>query len=319
MITVIIPVYNVQQYLARCVESVLAQTHHDLEVILVDDGSTDSCGTLCDQYAAQDQRVKVVHKSNGGLSSARNAGLDVMTGERVTFVDADDFIHREFVDKLLHAMGNDADIAVARWQECDEGETPHVADVLWSNVISFTRDEAIDEIYYQRRLTHSACSRLFDARLFDGLRFPEGKLYEDLAISYDLLKKVTKVTYVDGPALYYYMHRPGSIIATMKPERTHVLDHLERIEQQVAAEAPQHLPAVHSRHMSACFNMLRLMPTNDPQWLPTKERCWKYVKNMRFLCIKDRNVRIKNKLACFLSYLGVDFLMMIINKNRRFC
>lgn len=319
MVSVIIPVYNVQQYLARCVESVLAQTHRDLEVILVDDGSTDSCGTLCDQYAAQDQRVKVVHKSNGGLSSARNAGLDVMTGERVTFLDADDFIHREFVDKLLHAMGNDADIAVARWQECDEGEKPHVADVLWSNVISFTRDEAIDEIYYQRRLTHSACSRLFDARLFDGLRFPDGKLYEDLAISYDLLKKVTKVTYVDGPALYYYMHRAGSIITTMKPERTHVLDHLERIEQQVATEAPQHLPAVRSRHMSACFNMLRLMPANDPQWQPTKERCWKYVKSMRFSCIKDRNVRIKNKLACFLSYLGIDLLLIIINKNRRFC
>ena len=92
MVTVIIPVYNVQQYLARCVDSVLEQSHHDLEIILVDDGSTDASGTLCDQYAARDHRVKVVHKSNGGLSSARNAGLDAMTGSTVTFIDSDDYV-----------------------------------------------------------------------------------------------------------------------------------------------------------------------------------------------------------------------------------
>jgi glycosyltransferase involved in cell wall biosynthesis len=318
MLSVIIPVYNVQKYLARCVESVLGQTHRDLEVILVDDGSTDSCGTLCDQYATQDQRVKVIHKSNGGLSSARNAGLDVMTGEYVTFVDADDFIHRDFAIKLLQAIGLDAQIAVGRWQECDEGETPIEADVIWGDVISFTRDEAIDEIYYQRRLTHSACSRIFEASLFDDLRFPKGKLYEDLAISYNLLKKVNKVVYIDnGPPLYYYMHRAGSIINTMKLERTHVLDHLEKIEREISDEAPQHLPAVRSRHMSACFNMLRLMPASDPLWQPTKERCWQYIKKMRLSCLKDRNVRAKNKAACLLSYLGLDFLMAVINNGHK--
>lgn len=318
MVTVIIPVYNVQEYLARCINSVLAQTYCDIEVILVDDGSTDDCGNMCDNYAKQDSRIKVIHKKNGGLSSARNAGLDVMTGDYVSFIDSDDFVHPQFIEKLLQAKGSDAQIAIGRWQECNEGETPVVADVMWGDIVSFTQEEAINDIYYQRQLTHSACSRIFDAHLFEDLRFPEGMLYEDLAISYDLLKKVTKVTYIKhGPPIYYYMHRKGSIINTMTLERTHVLNHLERIEQQVTQDAPHLLPAVRSRHMSACFNMLRLMPAYDPKWQPTKQRCWEYIKNMRLTCIKDKNVRIKNKLACLLSYGGVNFLLLIINKNHK--
>lgn len=316
LLSVIIPVYNVQDFLARCIDSVLAQTYRNLEIFLVDDGSTDSSGEICDRYAEQDSRINVIHKSNGGLSSARNAALDVITGDCVTFIDSDDFVHPSFAEKLIEALGKDSQIAIAPWQECNEGELPALSKRITGNIISYSQDEAINEIYYQRRLTHSACSRVFDAKLFDNIRFPKGMLYEDLAISYDILKKATKITYCDCPPMYFYMHRSGSIINTMTLKRTHVLDHLERIEQQIAKEAPQFLPAVRSRHMSACFNILRLMPVNDPQWQPTKQRCWQYVKNMRFLCISDPNVRLKNKIACLLSYLGINFLMTIINKSK---
>lgn len=316
LLSVIIPVYNVQDFLARCIDSVLEQTYTNLEIFLVDDGSTDSSGVICDRYAERDRRINVIHKTNGGLSSARNAALDVMTGDCVTFIDSDDFVHPLFAEKLINALDKDAQIAIAQWQECKEGEEPTVSDVIAGDIISYSQAEAINDIYYQRRLTHSACSRVFDAKLFDDIRFPDGMLYEDLAISYDILKKVTKVTFFDSAPMYFYMHRAGSIINTMSLKRTHVLDHLERIEEQIANEAPQFLPAVRSRHLSACFNMLRLMPVNDSQWQTTKQRCWQYVKNMRFLCIFDQNVRLKNKLACFLSLWGINFLMMFINKSK---
>ena len=316
MVSIIIPVYNVQDYLARCVDSVLAQTYTDLEIILVDDGSIDISGDICDEYALHDARVRVIHKENGGLSDARNAGLDVARGNYVAFIDADDYVHPSFVELLLKTINETgAQIAVSTWQELKDGDKPRKVKTKRPRCTILTQEEAISSVFYQKKLNHSACSRIFETQLFNNLRFPEGILYEDLAIIYPLLCKVEKVALINTP-MYYYMHRQGSIITTMSLRRTHVLDHIERIEEQVTDEAPQYLPAVRSRHLSACFNMLRLMPVDEPKWQATKERCWDYIKNMRFLCIKDSKVRLKNKIACLLSYFGVDFLIKIINNNR---
>lgn len=315
MVSVIIPVYNVQDYLARCIDSVLAQTYTDLEIILVDDGSLDSSGDICDEYDLKYRFLRVIHKVNGGLSDARNAGLDVAQGQYVTFIDGDDYVHPRFVESLMNTIQQTgAQIAVCTWQELNEGDTPRTVNVEKARYKTFSQQEAINTVFYQGELNHSACSRIFDTQLFHDLRFPEGALYEDLAIIYPLLRKVEKVALLKAP-MYYYMHRTGSIITTMSLRRTHVLDHLEKLEEQVTSEAPQYLPAVRSRHLSACFNMLRLMPAKDPQWQPTKERCWNYIKNMRKLCIKDRHVRLKNKAAILLSYLGVGITMKIINKK----
>lgn len=316
MVSIIIPVYNVQDYLARCVDSVLTQTYTDLEIILVDDGSIDISGDICDEYALHDARVRVIHKENGGLSDARNAGLDEARGNYVAFIDADDYVDPSFVELLLKTINETgAQIAVSTWQELKDGDKPRKVKTKRPRCTILTQEEAISSVFYQKKLNHSACSRIFETQLFNNLRFPEGMLYEDLAIIYPLLCKVEKVALINTP-MYYYMHRQGSIITTMSLRRTHVLDHIERIEEQVTDEAPQYLPAVRSRHLSACFNMLRLMPVDDPKWQATKERCWDYIKNMRFLCIKDSKVRLKNKIACLLSYFGVDFLIKIINNNR---
>lgn len=316
MVSIIIPVYNVQDYLARCVDSVLTQTYTDLEIILVDDGSIDISGDICDEYALHDARVRVIHKENGGLSDARNAGLDVARGNYVAFIDADDYVHPSFVELLLKTINETgAQIAVSTWQELKDGDKPRKVKTKRPRCTILTQEEAISSVFYQKKLNHSACSRIFETQLFNNLRFPEGMLYEDLAIIYPLLCKVEKVALINTP-MYYYMHRQGSIITTMSLRRTHVLDHIERIEEQVTDEAPQYLPAVRSRHLSACFNMLRLMPVDEPKWQATKERCWDYIKNMRSLCIKDSKVRLKNKIACLLSYFGVDFLIKIINNNR---
>ena len=238
-----------------------------------------------------------------------------MTGSTVTFIDSDDYVHPAYIATLMrhHHL---APIVIGTWQELNEGDTPApAATINGDDAQLLSRDEALSRIYYQQDINHSACCKLFDASLFSTLRFPEGMIYEDLAISYDLFKQVDTVVSLHTQPIYYYMHRQGSIINTMTLERTHVLDHLEKIEQEVTTQAPHLLPAVRSRHMSACFNMLRLMPLNDPQWLPTRNRCWEYVKNMRFLCIKDPKVRLKNKIAILLSFFGLNFLLTFINRR----
>lgn len=314
MVSIIIPVYNVQDYLARCIDSVVNQTYNNIEIILVDDGSSDSSSHMCDEYAHRDNRIKVIHKSNGGLSDARNAGLEIATGDYVTFIDADDYVHRSFVETLVTTMHETGcEIAACTWQELNDGDDPRKVNTTKPSCTTFSQEQAINSVFYQQEFNHSACSRIFRASLFNDLRFPVGVLYEDLAIIYRLLCKVEKVTLVKAP-MYYYMHRPGSITTTMTLQRTQVLDHLETLEKQVELEAPQYLPAVRSRHMSACFNMLRLMPSGNPEWEPVKGRCWHYIKKMRNLCITDKNVRLKNKIAILLSYLGCNSLMLVINK-----
>ncbi|MBR5638424.1 MAG: glycosyltransferase family 2 protein [Muribaculaceae bacterium] len=316
MVSVIIPIYNVQDYLARCIDSVLAQTYKDLEIILVDDGSHDTSGDICDEYDIKYRHVRVIHKTNGGLSDARNAGLEVAQGHYVTFIDGDDYVHPCFVEALLRTIEQTgAQIAACTWQELKDGDTPRDVNIENAKSKTYTKSEAINTVFYQGELNHSACSRIFEKQLFDDLRFPEGALYEDLAVIYPLLRKVEKVALLKAP-MYYYMHRTGSIITTMSLRRTQVLDHLEKLEKQVAEEAPQYLPAVRSRHLSACFNMLRLMPARDPKWQPTKKRCWDYIKKMRISCLKDMKVRAKNKAACILSFLGRGVTTMIINRNK---
>lgn len=322
LVTVIIPVYNVQDYLARCIDSVVTQTHHNLQILLVDDGSTDSSGSICDDYAKKDRRITVIHKENGGLSDARNAGLDAMDGDYVTFIDGDDYVHPQFVELLLNTMAKSgAQIAVCNWKKVKEHNATSTAckDLECHHEKSepltiFNRQQALHSIFYQQELTHSACSRVFAASIFSDIRFPQDMLYEDLAIIYPIMRKVDTVA-LTSLTMYFYLQRSGSITSTVSLQRTQVLNILDNIEKQVATLNPELLPAVHSRHMSACFNMLRIMPPNDPAWQSTRELCIEYTKKMRKSCLRDKNVRLKNKLAILLSYLGSKPLLLVINRN----
>ena len=153
MVSIIIPVYNVQDYLARCVDSVLTQTYTDLEIILVDDGSIDISGDICDEYALHDARVRVIHKENGGLSDARNAGLDVARGNYVAFIDADDYVHPSFVELLLKTINETgAQIAVSTWQELKDGDKPRKVKTKRPRCTILTQEEAISSVFYQKKL-----------------------------------------------------------------------------------------------------------------------------------------------------------------------
>ena len=144
MVTAVVPIYNVEKYLPSCVESILAQTYQNLEIVLVDDGSPDRCGRICDEYAQKDVRIRVIHKENGGLSSARNAGIEACRSEYITFVDSDDFLVADMIEKLLKAAQNEeADIVACRFIRCREGDTPAAVKIpkLTGAVNSYTQDE----------------------------------------------------------------------------------------------------------------------------------------------------------------------------------
>lgn len=207
-ISVIVPVYKVEPYLRKCLDSIVGQSHKNLEIILVDDGSPDRCGAICDEYAAQDGRVRVIHKENGGLSSARNAALEAATGEYIGFVDSDDWIEPDMFDYLLRGMQRyRADVGVCGVIE----EYPkRQACRGWDRVEAFGREDGI-RLLLQSGTFQSMWDKLWKRELFEGVRFPQGRNYEDLAVAHRLLARAAGLVCLPE-AKYHYLQRANSIM-----------------------------------------------------------------------------------------------------------
>jgi len=317
LISVVVPVYNVERYLSQCLQSIVSQTYDNLEILVVDDGSTDGSGNLCDQWASRDSRIRVFHQPNGGLSAARNTALDAMHGELVTMVDSDDVVATHSITTLLDLLQrHHADVAVGSWKHFKDDETigdekPGTTPVRES---CFDTTHAINEILYQRTITNSSCSRLFNAALFNGLRYPVGKLYEDVAIVYPLMRRAS-TTATTSRIVYYYRQREGSILQRFTPRRADILDILEELEQQVQRENALLLPATRSRLLSASFNILLLNSSSPTPNQPLAQRCWQSIRRLRGGCLTDSHVRLKNKAGIMASYMGQQAFCALFGKN----
>ncbi|MEA4831273.1 MAG: glycosyltransferase [Oscillospiraceae bacterium] len=212
LISVIVPVYKVEPYIHRCVDSIINQTYNDLEIILVDDGSPDNCGAICEEYAKLDKRIKVIHKENGGLSSARNAGLDIAQGDYIAFVDSDDYIELNMYENLFK-NSNDyhADISVGGVIDCiDNGKEIKIvktSDVKGINVECLDKEAAIKRYLLG---SWSSWNKIYAKSVFDNIRFPVGKINEDENIALLLLEKCHRVVYTTKP-FYHYIRRENSI------------------------------------------------------------------------------------------------------------
>ncbi len=210
-ISIIVPVYNMEQFLQRCLDSILSQTFQDIEVILVNDGSTDNSGQICREYAGKDPRIVLIDKENGGLSSARNAGLDAAKGEYVGFVDSDDHIAPNMYQLLYENLVKyGADISICSFYfEYGDGRICHTKPGGICRCMN--NEEAIRTLLSRKHFENYVCDKLYKKVLFDRIRFPENELYEDIAVTYKLLDNSRAVIYQSEPK-YYYVQRPGSIV-----------------------------------------------------------------------------------------------------------
>ena len=267
LISVIIPVYKVEDYLTACVESVLAQTYQNFEIILVDDGSPDNCPQMCDEFAARDSRIRVIHKPNGGLSSARNAGIDGAKGEYLAFLDSDDLWTPLFLERLYRAIGETgADLAVCLFRRF-RGEPPRELPEAAQTVL-LTQREAFECLFgvrnenmvvapnklYGRKLfslinesTVVAWNKLYSANTFREIRYPVGKLHEDEAVIHEILGLTQKVAWVDE-AHYLYREAPNSI--------TNAKFSLKRLDEMYAKE--QRISYFEARGMQELADRTRL-------------------------------------------------------------
>lgn len=242
LISVIVPVYNVEKYLKRCVASIQKQTYSYLQIILVDDGSTDSSGQLCDQLAKSDVRLKVLHKENGGLSSARNYGLDYADGDVIAFVDSDDYIHPKMYEQMMQAMKEShSDMVICGFQEVFEediadGEHASYERISFEDLSCRVLDIVEKkDIPYQLKIrdvqTVVQWNKLFKRHIFEKIRYPEGKLHEDVFVIHRELWECEKIAYLPN-SYYYYVQRTNSIMHVVAEKN--LRDAIEGYEERIA-------------------------------------------------------------------------------------
>lgn len=239
-ISVIVPVYKVEQYLNRCVDSILAQTYKTLEIILVDDGSPDKCGAVCDEYAARDGRIRVIHKPNGGLSSARNAGIDIATGDYIAFVDSDDWIEPDTYEHLLAAaLRHDVKLVCAGRYDVSSATGEKTRGLCPPREEVVTGKEMARRIFLWENMDSASWDKLYHQSLFREIRFPLGKIVEDVPIMYLIALDAGRVCMCDKP-VYNYYHRPGSITTARISEKTfHFAGHTEIIYDYIRENVPE--------------------------------------------------------------------------------
>lgn len=212
MVSVIVPVYNVRPYLKECIDSILAQSYRQMEIILIDDGSTDGSGEFCDAYAQMDNRIHVIHQPNQGLSAARNCGIEYASGEYLCFVDSDDYLYPYSIETLLRlCVENKADMSVCTFDMLNGKK--HIANPnarTSSAVEVFYGEQKMDAYLRQNKIHTTAWGKMFAAELFHEIRFPVGKLYEDVYILHRILHEARCIAYLPK-STYIYRIRPGSI------------------------------------------------------------------------------------------------------------
>lgn len=309
LISVIVPVYKVEEYLDQCVDSIVNQTYRNLEIILVDDGSPDHCPEMCDAWAAKDPRIKVVHKKNGGLGDARNAGVAIARGDYFGFIDSDDWCEPDMYQELLDSCVRfDAPVSVCNalidWENGWAQERTSFSDSR-----AFWEKSEILRNFFNGHLTAWACNKLYRRDLIDFLHYPK-QPYEDIPVARNLFTHIEKVAF-SGKDSYHYRQRQGSIVNDGVSVSQFVL--IEELKKNVekAKEFSLENVAV-SRLAVSSFNLL--VKIDREKNCPLKDRVsllLEYIRAYKFNVLKEQSVRKKDRIFQYCIARGVSYKMVL--------
>lgn len=306
LVSVIIPVYNAENYLNECVDSVLTQTHSNLEVFLIDDGSTDASPAICDAYQAADKRVQAIHKPNVGAGGTRNVGLERMKGDYVAFLDADDRWDSTCVEFLYGALSrNGADMSICNFREIDGNGKILKRRSSGGGETAYSGVEAMKIMLYLTDFGYGPWATLYKAELWKEVRFPDYRMAQDIAALYLVYRKARKAIFADEIRMSYRIHFNSTVHKPFNRNKLSVLDASNDILEYCRASCPEAVPAAESRLLSsACFIYFQI-PTRQLVGYPdVAERCKKIIRTYRWRVMLDKESRRKTRIGAALSYLG---------------
>ena len=316
LISVIVPVYNVAQYLEKSIASIQQQTYQNLEIILVDDGATDESGRLCEQIAEQDERVLVYHKENEGLSQARNDGLKQAHGDYVIFIDSDDYIHSEMIASLYQQLvKEDADVSSCGvmnvYANSESPQTENQDDYFICDTETFLREYLIGE-----KIPGTICNKLIKKEVAAQLTFPKGLIYEDAYYHFDLIK-VAKKYVVNTNPYYYYFHRGDSITTKPYAEKDLAyIDIYQKFYTEVVKEYPNLTEVAFFRLAYAHFFILDKMLLDDNfKEFKDYPRIYGYLKKHAFAIFKNTIFRKGRRISALALFVNVRLYRILLFKN----
>lgn len=316
LISIVVPVFKVEKYLDKCINSILNQTYKNIEVILVDDGSPDNCGKICDNYAKKDKRIKVIHKENGGLSDARNAGIDVANGEFISFIDSDDYIDAEYIELLYNTIKKDkTDIAISSHKVIYESGT--ILEKATNEQSILNPEEVLKRILYDDGIDLSAWAKLYKIELFENIRYPKGRLFEDAATTYKLIDKSKKIS-INSKSTYNYIIRNNSITnKSFTPNKMHLITSTEEMCNYIKNKYPDLEKASNRRLMYAYLSTLSQLAMSDKKFPEEQKILVNYIKENGNDVLKDENVPKRDKLGIITIKFGFRFYKLIWNLYRK--
>ena len=307
LISIIVPIYQVENYLNECIKSIVNQTYKNLEIILIDDGSKDNCPQICDEWKEKDNRIIVIHKENGGLSDARNKGIQIAKGEYFIFVDSDDYISHKMCQTLFNAI-NSTDIKLAICNFYRVKKRIKTAEWKLPNKNVISGKEAL--FYFLRGdnpIFHPSWNKIYHRSIFDNseIRFPYGKLYEDGYVNYKLYGLLNKIILVKD-CLYYYRTRPGSI--TQTPDERTITDLITR-DKEVLEWVNSHMPDLNQVAVASAIRTYLSLTTLCYRYnLNKKEYCndfFSYLRRYKEMSLSNQYLNRRNKKNLILSYLHI--------------
>lgn len=317
LVSVVVPIYKVERDLRSCIDSIINQTYQNLEIILVDDGSPDCCGEIIDEYALIDKRVKTIHKENGGLSDARNKGMEYVTGEYITFVDSDDKLELHFTERLMKLMySHHAEVAVCKnsvftYDNCkiSQNREKKVETKLLSGI------DACSNMLYQKDFDVSAWGKIYSISLFNNVKYPKGLIHEDIPTTYKVIAKAENVVYT-SEELYCYQIRENSIEnEKFSLKKMDCITTAQMMLDDIYQRIPELSKAGRSRYFAANMHILAQIDSNIPQKRLIKNN----IKKVRKRIIFDRNATNRVRIACLLTCINFEItikLLNILNKNK---
>lgn len=297
-ISIIVPVYNVEKYLDRCIDSILNQDFEDFELILVNDGATDQCPEICDKYRKKDERIIVLNKENGGLSSARNAGLNIARGEYVGFVDSDDWISRNMYSMLYQICEKEnLDMSICGVKLCFDDERKNKLYYKSDSVRVMTKEEALKELFVYSSFGEEAWNKLYKRHIFKEIRYPEGKIHEDTFCICEILEQCRRIGYITEIGYYYYQ-RNDSIMNINK--KIPVIDKIEAVSIVLDYLKSQHSEiyneGLYNIGSSPLKNLKNILESSSEMAKQYKKELKDFYKIYKKDILKNRNFNFGTKI-----------------------
>lgn len=314
LVSIIVPVYNVENYLNECIDSILAQTYKNFELYLVDDGSPDNCGTICEEYAKKDDRIKVIHKQNGGLSDARNAGIDKAKGDYITFVDSDDYVSPMYVSHMLRLSEQyDAEIV--------QIESTHDEALLGNyknsrrDIYKFNRNDALKNMLYMRIVQVNAWGKLYRTSLFNDVQYPFGRINEDNLTTYKLIWK-SKMIVCDSQFLYYYrINQKGIMNGKFSDNRYSVLSFKDEINAYLGTKASEFYDAINYCEMRLAIRIYNECIEKNKDGIYTSNQNYVY-ELLKEIDVNKVKIDMKYKLLLKILFMNRTLYRILVKSLR---